>query len=344
MAKFDSGKWEIKADLSEAGQSWTYLVSDASVSGTETFVLKRLKNPARLHRFAAEIRALQELSHPGIVKLVDFNLDSERPWFVQEYCPGGDLDNYVKARSPLPPQDALNLFGEILVALSYAHSNSMFHRDIKPANIFLRAESGPPVLGDFGLCWPTETEQRLTLTDEAVGSFKYMAPEVRDGRVTEPSWHQDIYSAGKVLYFMLSGGRVFDREVHRAGEWDLSPILGDAVAAHINPLLDLMIAYEPADRLSAKDLIHRVEKAAKLIEGSFAPLDPSAPSPCKYCGLGVYRPLINSDGQLQSFFGFLPSAVSDVRRAWRAMACNRCGNIQFFTMSTLPEAWWPEKK
>src|SRR3972149_3065418 len=84
------------------------------------------------------------------------------------------------------------LFRDLLIidlatALRYAHNQGCIHRDVKPANIFLRGQNGPPVLGDFGLVWIDDSGERLTLTDEAVGSFNYMAPELQDGRVEIPT-------------------------------------------------------------------------------------------------------------------------------------------------------------
>jgi serine/threonine protein kinase len=209
------GKWEVIETLPEGGQAWVYLVKGKESSSDVQYVLKRLKNPNRLDRFKGEVEALQNLNHPNIAKLIDFDLGDKNPWFVQEYYHGGDLDKYVQKNGPLDHNKALNFLIDMASGLEYAHSSGKLHRDIKPANIFLEDEDGPAVLGDFGLAWKVDRGERLTLTVEAVGSFHYMAPELADGRADEPTWQCDIYSLGKVLYFMLSGGRVFDREIYR---------------------------------------------------------------------------------------------------------------------------------
>ena len=341
MAQIFGERWQVQEGLTESGQSWTYLVIDITEAVEGLHVLKRLRNPRRLERFAQEIGALQNLNHENIVSLVDFNLEEERPWFVQEYCPGGDLQNYVIGHKDLDPDRALGLFIQATSGLVHAHDKGKIHRDIKPANVFLRAEHGPAVLGDFGLCWTEDSGERLTLTEEAVGSFHYMAPELRDGRVDEPSWRGDIYSLGKVLYFMLSGGRSFDREIHREEGRNLVTLRGDYLMEHVNYILDKMITFEPDERSPAKEVLDHALSARKLIGGAFSPLSTDVLTRCSFCGVGVYKPIADSDGAFQSFFGFLPGAVSNAKRDWRMLACDHCGNIKFFALSQSKSKWWP---
>jgi serine/threonine protein kinase len=346
MAKQTFGnRWELKSSLSEGGQAWIYLVRDVT-SGLDTqYVLKRLKNIKRLGRFRAEIESLTHLDHPGIVRLIDFNVEEDSPWFVQEHCKGGDLEQYINKKGPLDTDTALGMFIEIASALEYAHGQNQIHRDIKPANIFLREKGDNAVLGDFGLVWKDDTGIRFTLTEEAVGSVHYIAPEVRDGKVDHPTWQCDIYSLGKVLYYMLSGGRVFDREVHRESRFDLVNILDDIRLEHVNNLLDHMITYDPEKRMPAKEVKREAIQAKRLIQGSYAPITGIFTSRCRFCGIGFYKPIINSDDEYISFFGFLPTAISHaIKKGWRVLTCDKCGHMEFFTMNNFPNPWWPERK
>ena len=343
MATKFGDRWDVIESLKESGQAWSYKVRDSTTPSGEVFVLKRLKNPNRLERFQNEVSSLKELTHPNITRLLDFDLADERPWFVQEYCSGGDLEDHIAASGPMEPAAALYTVSQVADALAYAHKTGRVHRDIKPANVYLRSPEGQAVLGDFGLTWIDNQGSRLTLTDEAVGSFRFMAPELRDGRAENPTWHSDIYSLGKLLYALLSGGLVFDREDHRSDRWNLVRIRDSLSLEHVNNLLDHMITLEPSGRFPAATVQTRAIQTIRLVTREFAPLTGDIHSPCKYCGLGKYVPIVWSDQGFIDFFGFLPDAISDVRRNWRLMACDRCGNIQFFTMGILPESWFPSK-
>jgi serine/threonine protein kinase len=247
------GKWEMIESFDQGGQGWVYFVSEKGNDSDKRFVLKRLRNHKRLDRFSKEIESLQKLDHPGIVKLIDFNIDDENPWFVQEFYPGGNLEDYVKNKGPLDYCQALTFLTYIASALDYAHSMGDIHRDIKPANIFLNDNKDVVVLGDFGLVWQDESGSRITTTDEAIGSFNYIAPELANGRV-QPTRQCDIYSLGKVLYFMLSGGHIFNREIYREPDWNLVQLRNDIRFEHINNLLDHMITIKPVDRYSASEV------------------------------------------------------------------------------------------
>src|SRR5687768_12657235 len=84
-------RWEIIGSLGEGGQAHTFKVVDRRVGDDTIFVLKRLKNLARKDRFRREIEAIGALPHPNIVRLVDHDLDDERPYLVVGYCAGGSL-------------------------------------------------------------------------------------------------------------------------------------------------------------------------------------------------------------------------------------------------------------
>jgi len=86
------GRWEIVRALGEGGQAHTFLVQDSNSDSKTHFVLKRLKNPNRLDRFAIEVEAVRTLDHPNILHLIDFDLENEPYFLVTEYCEAGSLD------------------------------------------------------------------------------------------------------------------------------------------------------------------------------------------------------------------------------------------------------------
>jgi serine/threonine-protein kinase len=183
MAKMYGERWETKSSLGEGGQGIAYLVVDKNGEQNTEYVLKRLKNLDRIERFKQEIEAVRNLSHPNIINLIDFNLDTNQPYLVTEYCPGGSLEQAQKD-NPFwhdSPIVALRLYLEILDGVAYAHSNQIIHRDLKPENIFLREKNGSPVIGDFGICFFEDNGTRITLSEEKVGPRNFIAPELEDG-------------------------------------------------------------------------------------------------------------------------------------------------------------------
>jgi eukaryotic-like serine/threonine-protein kinase len=135
------GEWIVAESLGEGGQGWTYLAYRKDDPSKAKLVLKRLKDPGRRARFETEIAALQKLSHPGIVKIVDYNLERDRPYLVMEFCSGGDLSKLdVNA---LAGEQKLELFRQICAAVAAAHDAGIIHRDLKPKNILFRAALEP---------------------------------------------------------------------------------------------------------------------------------------------------------------------------------------------------------
>lgn len=175
------------------------------------FVLKQLINPKRLARFETEIAAITKLSaHPHVIDLVDHGAFREagKPTYVMRKADMA-LDKYLVERNP-STLDRLAMFDQILSGIEHIHASQIIHRDIKPENILVIGDT--PVISDFGLCLIQEADTRNTPTWEVVGPRYYMAPELADGRSLEVTTKADVYSLGKLLYFMLSRGKVFDRE------------------------------------------------------------------------------------------------------------------------------------
>ena len=344
MAREYKERWNIVEDLQQGSQAFVHKVEDLSGNLEGLFVLKRLRNPHRLARFVAEVSALQELNHVGITRLVDFDLEVERAWFVQEYCEGGDLEDYVESGRLVGEKQSFDFLIQLCEALDYAHTKQKLHRDIKPANILLRGSDGPVVLGDFGLTFPaTDEGERLTLTDEQVGSRFYMAPELREGRLENPTWGCDIYSLGKVFYFMLTKGRKFDRENFDDVSNDVVRLTDNIYLDHANNLFRKMITFDPEQRSPASKIASEARQARRLVEGKYPPLLVRHYSQCKYCGIGMYQPVASDLGEYSSYFGYTSSAITTGAEGLRAMACNYCGHIQLFRIGGTGGDWWPRR-
>ena len=338
------GKWINKKPLSKGGQSVTFLVVEEGAEEKGFFVLKRL-NTNRIERARKEILAYQKLSHPNIVKLIDCDLDSPKPYLVTEYCEGGDLSGLDL--STLPIIERLRLFLAICqgVGHGHAHENVVIHRDLKPENIFLRADKRTPVVGDFGICFIDDYGERHTLIDEAAGPRWFIAPELEDGRIESVTPQSDVYSLGKLLYWLISGGRKFTREKHRASEYDLTKDNSDGVITFIYEFLDKTIKLDPSQRLdNANDVAEEVDLIIRRCLMYAHPIDIEAPQLCTYCGIGIYKVKANPE-ILQSWphqiHKFFPRIGGDSREyPWLVFLCDHCGNVQLFR----PDQNAPEKR
>ena len=341
MGKIYGDRWEIVESLGEGGQAQTFLVTDLRGQGETRYVLKRLKNLNRVERFGREIEAVRNLSHLNIVRLIDFDLGTEKPYLVTEYCSGGSLAK-VEPFWQGSPQKALEIFQQVCRGVAYAHSQGITHRDLKPDNIFLQSKDGPAVVGDFGICYLEEGGTRVTLTEEAVGPVYYMAPELEDGRVVDISPKSDTYSLGKLLYWLLSGGRIFSREKHREQEWDLkgwnsaSGQWKNIYMEHVNRLLDLMIISSPEKRSTVDQVLPEVEDVIRLVQKEFIPIAKDILAPCLFCGRGHYRLKAANNIDVHNF-GFTPVGAPD----WRILVCDTCGHVQAFRVDMADKKeWW----
>ena len=155
-------------------------------------------------RFRDESQAVAMLSHPNIVSVYDVSR-GETEYIVMELIDGITLKQYMERRGQLNWREALHFITQIMKALSHAHSRGIIHRDIKPQNIMVLRD-GSVKVADFGIACLANSAN--TLTQEALGSVHYMSPEQAKGDRTDA--RSDIYSAGVVLYEMLTGRLPFE--------------------------------------------------------------------------------------------------------------------------------------
>ncbi|MDJ0763370.1 MAG: serine/threonine-protein kinase [Myxococcota bacterium] len=169
--------------------------------------------PDLVSRFRREARAMSRLSHPNTARVFLYGHieASEQLYIVMEYLKGVDLARWVRREGPMPMERALKVMIQVLGALEEAHSVGVIHRDLKPENILLTTQGGiadfPKVL-DFGLAKVRETRLRpgsVALTREGMvfGTPEFMSPEQARGETLDAK--SDIYSAGLILYELLTG-------------------------------------------------------------------------------------------------------------------------------------------
>ena len=156
-------------------------------------------------RFHDESQAVAQLSHANIVSVYDVSTNPDREYIVMELIDGITLKQYMERRGRMDWRESLHFITQIMRGLSHAHSRGIIHRDIKPQNIMVLRD-GSVKVADFGIACLANAGQ--TLTQEALGSVHYISPEqARGDRIDARS---DIYSAGVVLYEMLTGRLPFE--------------------------------------------------------------------------------------------------------------------------------------
>ena len=156
-------------------------------------------------RFHDESQAVAQLSHANIVSVYDVSTNSDTEYIVMELIDGITLKQYMERRGRMDWRESLHFITQIMRGLSHAHSRGIIHRDIKPQNIMVLRD-GSVKVADFGIACLANAGQ--TLTQEALGSVHYISPEqARGDRIDARS---DIYSAGVVLYEMLTGRLPFE--------------------------------------------------------------------------------------------------------------------------------------
>lgn len=167
---------------------------------------KLLGDPESHVRFFTEAQAAARISHPNVVKVLDFGQTEDIPYLVMEYVPGGTLAALIG--EPMDVDRALDLVAQAARGAAALHAEGLVHRDLKPANILLD-DNGTVKVTDLGIAAGRAAEH-MTATGAAIGSPHYISPEQVSGKEAIPA--SDIYSLGVVLFEALTGKKPFDGE------------------------------------------------------------------------------------------------------------------------------------
>jgi FixJ family two-component response regulator len=196
--------------IGEGGMSRVYLASREG--DDEPLVVKILRSEVTgdkkaLERFIEEYNLVERIRSRHVARIYGHGVSNEHAYLVMEFFDGGDLNKRL-AGKPLPPEEALQIFRELMFALGDIHEQGVLHRDLKPQNLMFRADGSLAIL-DFGIAKHVDAIDR-TGHGEILGTPRYMSPEQVRGVALD--LRTDIYSAGVLLYQMLTGGHLFDGE------------------------------------------------------------------------------------------------------------------------------------
>src|SRR5436309_6882619 len=216
-----SGRYRLDARIGRGGMSTVYRAFDTVLERTVAIKLMHREiatDSDQLERFRREARAVAQLQHPNVVRVIDAGEEEASdhgqsdgvgtPYIVLEYVEGETLKELIRRECPLEVPEAHAYAIEVARALGAAHERHIVHRDVKPQNVLIGSE-GSAKITDFGIA-RSLTEEGLTLAGRVLGTTDYVSPEQALGQpVTGQS---DLYSLGVVLYEMLTGEIPFHGE------------------------------------------------------------------------------------------------------------------------------------
>jgi hypothetical protein len=238
--------------------------------------------PDALLRFRQEGKLASSLAHPRCVFVLAADEEAGRPYIVMELMPGSTLDDLVRTKGPLPPEEAIVKILDVIDGLREAHRLGLVHRDVKPSNCFLEAD-GRVKVGDFGLARSLMDDSKLTKTGTFIGTPLFASPEQIKMEAVDAQ--SDLYSVAATLYFLLTG-----RPPFQAG--DMMATMARIVSDDVPPMRSLRPELSKA---LDKTVLRGLERDRKR----------------RYKDLGEFR---------QALLGFLPARPSAVGTGLRFLA------------------------
>ena len=277
------GRYEVLTRLGGGGMAELFLGLFSGPGGFRKYVaLKRILPHLRgdapfIAMFLDEARISASLSHAGIAQVFDLGQDGEDLYLVMEFIAGQDLSKLlrrgVEPPAPLPTPLAAAVVREVCLALQYAHgfvtpdgaAQPVIHRDVSARNVMV-TYSGHTKLIDFGIA-KARGGLSQTKQGQVKGSVPYMAPEQLRGGEAGPQG--DIFSAGALLYQLLTGVQPFRGDDERAvvyalleTEPELPRLRNPAVPEALSAVAMQALAKDPAQRFaSALEMARAVEQA-----------------------------------------------------------------------------------
>ena len=209
------GRYQLGQLIGRGGMAEVHVALDTRLGRTVAVKIMRAdlaNDDIFLARFRREAHAVAQMNNPNIVNIYDSGEelvssesgDTERlPYIVMEYVKGQTLRDIIKVNGALSQRDCEQVLLGVLNALDYSHRMGIIHRDIKPGNIMI-SEQGVVKVMDFGIARALDdSAATMTQSQGVVGTAQYLSPEQARGETVD--MRSDLYSAGCVLYEMLTG-------------------------------------------------------------------------------------------------------------------------------------------
>jgi hypothetical protein len=268
-AQVYGNRWKNVGSLGEGGQGFVFRVSDLTGDRNGEWALKRLKKLDRVERFKREVKILREHPHENIVPLVDAQVNEHgeeaENYLVMPIAKYGDL----RKRLPIYQGhigSVVEVALQIARTLDFIHTFNLVHRDIKPGNI-LFPEAGHKVwLADFGLAFDPDAVWKSP-EGEVIGPRGFTAPELETGDPGKATPAADVYSLGRLIFYLLSGGRHIVRDNVFDPSFDNLFAKGERYT-DLRLLLNRMVSEQAVRIAQMKEVVAELERLDKWEESA----------------------------------------------------------------------------
>jgi serine/threonine protein kinase len=260
------GNYYIQRSIGHGGFGDVYLGQHVYLNTYAAIkVLQAQLGQTEMQPFLAEARTIAGLSHPNIVRVLEFGVESQTPFLVMDYSPNGTLRQRHPKGSRITLHESVRYLTQVAGALQYAHENKVIHRDIKPENMLV-GQTGQILLSDFGIAIVSQSS-RYQGQQHVGGTIAYMAPEQLQGKATYTS---DQYSLGIVFYEWLTGEVPYKGSFAEIGSQHLftpPPALHGNVpniTPAVEQVLQKALAKDPQQRFGrVQDFVQALEMASQ---------------------------------------------------------------------------------
>jgi serine/threonine protein kinase len=272
---FFANRYLIEKRIGEGGMGTVFKATDRMLDisvAIKTLNRELVSNETNLNRLKREVILARKVAHPNVCRLYDIGEVGGVHYVSMEFVEGQTLSEILHHQGLLPEQQTIEIMRQVLNALGAAHSQGIIHRDLKPQNIMID-RTGRAMMMDFGISFSAEAGH-LTQTGMMVGTPRYMAPEQFKEQGSDH--RADLYSAGIILYEMVSGRAPFDAKTAASMMYAHlhTPPPRPSQFCHVGPQLESIIL-----RALEKDPSKRFQNTQEFLSAFDQPIRPATTAP-----------------------------------------------------------------